>query len=322
MKHLSDGELGAIPIISMFLTLFPVDYLQNVLLKQVNKNLRLQKEREAGMGEMLRFIGIWFYMATFKGFTRNQFWSVKEIDHFDGAPVRLNDWMSKHRFDSIVSALDYMDAPRPRYVDQFFGIRQLLDAWNDNMDNKFAPSWINCLDESMSAWTSRWTCPGWMFVPRKPHPFGNEYNSICCGISGIMFRIELREGKQAPAQRVVQYQNIHSKTTGLLLRLCKPLAGRGAVVILDSGFCVLQGLIELKKIGVFASAVIKKRKYWPKYVPGDEVAIHMFDKEVGECDSLKGTLDGVAYDIFCLKHVDYVMKLMSTYGSLLFRLVP
>jgi hypothetical protein len=43
------------------------------------------------------------------------------------------------------------------------------------------------------------------------------------------------------------------------------------VVILDSGFCVLQCLVELKKIGVFASAVIKKRRYWPKYVPGEQI---------------------------------------------------
>ena len=42
----------------------------------------------------------------------------------------------------------------------------------------------------------------------------------------------------------------------------------------------------------------------------------MKDKKVGECDSLKGVLDGQNYDIFCLKEPDYVMKVMSTYGGL------
>ena len=32
----------------------------------------------------------------------------------------------------------------------------------------------------------------------------------------------------------------------------------GGLVVLASGFCVLQGLVELKKVGVFAHALIKK----------------------------------------------------------------
>eukprot|EP00957_Ditylum_brightwellii_P020742 1563810-Ditylum_brightwellii.AAC.1 len=47
----------------------------------------------------------------------------------------------------------------------------------------------------MSIWTSKWTCPGWMFVPRKPHPMGNEYHTIACGKSGILYGREIVEGK-------------------------------------------------------------------------------------------------------------------------------
>jgi len=107
------------------------------------------------------------------------------------------------------------------------------------------------------------------------------------------------------------------KTVGLLLRLCKPIYSRGFVVVLDSGFCVLKGIVELRKKGVFAAAVIKKRKYWPKHVPGAAMDEKMALKAVGECDSLAGTLDGVPYDLFVLKDAGYTMKIMSTYGSLL-----
>ena len=107
------------------------------------------------------------------------------------------------------------------------------------------------------------------------------------------------------------------KTIHLLLRLCKTLYGTGRIVILDSGFCVLQGIIELRKKGVFAGALIKKRRYWPKHVPGDMIDEHFKDKEVGSTDSLKGRLDGIHYDIFCMKEPEYVMKIMSTYGGLL-----
>jgi hypothetical protein len=90
------------------------------------------------------------------------------------------------------------------------------------------------------------------------------------------------------------------------------------VVILNSGFCVLhQGLVELKKIGVFASAVIKKCRYWPKYAPGDSINDRMKEKEIGDVDGLNGTLDGVPYNIMCMKDGDYTIKLMLTNGSTL-----
>jgi hypothetical protein len=60
------------------------------------------------------------------------------------------------------------------------------------------------------------------------------------------------------------------------------------VVILDSGFCVLQRLVELKKIGIFASAVIKKWRYWPKYVPGEQIDDQMKEKDIGDVNALNG----------------------------------
>jgi hypothetical protein len=36
--------------------------------------------------------------------------------------------------------------------------------------------------------------------PRKPWPFGNEYHTACCGLSGIMFVMEMVEGKDHPPQ--------------------------------------------------------------------------------------------------------------------------
>ena len=88
------------------------------------------------------------------------------------------------------------------------------------------------------------------------------------------------------------------------------------MVILDSGFCVLAAIIALRKQGVFSSALIKKRRYWPRYIPGDAMAEHTATQQVGDCDSFRGTLDGVPYDIFTLKEPDYIMKVMSTYGGL------
>ena len=106
------------------------------------------------------------------------------------------------------------------------------------------------------------------------------------------------EGKDHPQEIPAPPTDSKGKTIGLLLRLCKNLYSTGKVVVLDSGFCVLDGLIELRKKGVFAGALIKKRRYWPKHVPGDAIDAHFEGKEVGSTDALKGTIDNLPYNIF------------------------
>ena len=299
---------------SMFLLLFPMAWLTETMLVATNTNLVDGKEKLT-LGEFLRFLGLWFFMSTTGGFSRRDYWSQCEINVVNGAPYRLNQWMHRDRFNDILSALAFTNENPPTWKDKFWEVRQMIAAWNTHMTEIFQSSWVSCLDESMSIWSNRWTCPGWMFVPRKPHPFGNEYHSICCGVSRLMFGIELVEGKDRPINRPADPTNATGGTAGLLLRLCKPLFNTGKVVVLDSGFCVLKALITLKEMGVYAHAVIKKRRYWPKYVKGDEMDAHMADKEVGDVDIMQGKLSGIKYIYLLMKEPGFIMKLMSTYGD-------
>ena len=151
--------------------------------------------------------------------------------------------MSKQQFEDILAARTYTNVDAPDFLDQFHQVRQMIDSWNTNLEEKFSPSWITCLDESMMVWTNEF-CPGFMVVPRKPKPFGNEFQSICCCLSGILFHIKLVEGKDHPPQRPMAYEKtdgVVMKTVGLLLCMTKPIWGTGKVVIMDSGFCVLRG---------------------------------------------------------------------------------
>ena len=90
---------------------------------------------------------------------------------------------------------------------------------------------------------------------------------------------------------------------------------KGMIIILDSRFCILRAIIELKKTVVYASAFIKKCKYWPKYIDGDSIKAHSKGKEVGSVDSLPGKMHDIPFHIFVMKKPDYMMKLMSTYGT-------
>lgn len=113
-----------------------------------------------------------------------------------------------------------------------------------------------------------------------------------------MYAIEMVEGKDCPIQMGRPKFNEHGATTGLLLHLTKLLWFTGKIVIVDSGFCVLnKALIELGKKGVFALALIKKCRYWPKHIPGEEIK-HCFEPlPVGSTNRLPGKWDNIPFGI-------------------------
>ncbi|KAL7472268.1 hypothetical protein ACHAXS_012601 [Conticribra weissflogii] len=84
-------------------------------------------------------------------------------------------------------------------------------------------------------------CPGFMCVPQKPHPFGNEYHTICDGNQGraILWRAEMVEGKDRP----------------------KKEDGKWA-------FPSAQALIK------------KHGQYWPCHVPGNKIDNYLAENEL------------------------------------------
>lgn len=235
----------------LFMKFLGEEYIENVLLPRTEANM--DSPWKVTMGEFQRYLGLWLLIATYGGcHGRAEFFATTPVTERHGAPLRLNQYMSGRRFEMITNALQFTDETAPTFEDKFWEVRQMINKWNKNMTKMFHSSWVTCLDESMSIWNNKWSCPGWVFCPRKPHPFGNEYHSICCGQSGVMFKIEMVEGNDRPPELSKDPPN--KRTIGLLLRLCEDLYNRGKVVILDSGFCVLEGIIELQKRGVYAGA--------------------------------------------------------------------
>lgn len=95
----------------------------------------------------------------------------------------------------------------------------MIPAWNNNVMDVFKPGFITFLDEIMFIWFNKWTCPGWMCVPPKPHPFGNEWHDINCGLCKIIFSVELSEGRYHPKDLPKDPTNACGATCGLLLLL-------------------------------------------------------------------------------------------------------
>eukprot|EP00804_Cyclotella_cryptica_P020321 CCRYP_014042-RA/>CCRYP_014042-RA protein AED:0.41 eAED:0.46 QI:0/-1/0/1/-1/1/1/0/310 len=251
------------------------------------------------------------------GYKKMDYWSTLPFDERTyPCPYNFRKYMSLKRFDAITAALAFTDANKPTYRDNFWEVWQLIAKWNKNMADAFSPSWILCLNKSMSIWHSRWTCPGWVFCPGKPHPFGNEYHSACCGMSGLMF-VDLVEGKDRPVDLgPPEFETAIGKTGGLLLRMLKSCFNTGRYVVLNSGFCVLKALVALYEKGIYAGALIKKHQYWPALVPGKAMDKRFAGKSPGECEAITGTLNASPYFIWGMKEPDYVMRIMATGGVL------
>ena len=194
-------------------------------------------------------------------------WEVPSLAHRDTifGPLHQSRLSAVHLsvlvfgcHDRMSSALQFtLDNP-PVFVDMVWEVCAMITAWNSNMNQQFSLGYVNCLDESMSLWTNQFTCPGFMFVPSKPWPFGNEYHLVCCCLSGIMWGINLVEGKERLNELGKKEWDEIGPIIGLLLLMLASIFNLCFMVILDSGFCVLKAIIELCKKGVFASALIKK----------------------------------------------------------------
>ena len=92
------------------------------------------------------------------------------------------------------------------------------------MAEQFNLSWINVLDEGIIQCFNKYT-PGFMCVGHKPHPFGNKIQTICCGLTPILWRSQIVEGKYRPHQLDKMENNELGKTTSLMLRICRPMFG-------------------------------------------------------------------------------------------------
>ena len=112
----------------------------------------------------------------------------------------------------------------------------------------------------MSVWMNKFTCPGFVFCPRKPHLKGNEYHTICFGESGIMYVWEIVEGMDHPiTMRQPEFESsTNMKTVGIIIRLTRLRSITGKAVITEIVFCVLKGLLEIMQRRVYGSVLIKR----------------------------------------------------------------
>ena len=268
------------------------------------------------------YFALMFAMTLFKHDDKRVFWSG---DHSDEGKfmnlfqpkLKFNKYMGRIRFEFIAKHLKLCsESFKPINRDPLWETRPLISAFNSNMRNNYFASDTVCIDESMHKLSMLYV-PAAVFVMRKFTTRGNEYHTIADGLK-ILFHMELVEGKSRPHwMGPKEFDVMYGKTTGLLLRIVRyaGLEGSGRIIILDSGFQVLQALIELRKVGLYGSAIIKWKGNWPKGVDGDLMESEAMKLMTGESAAMKGTKNGVPFYLWVLRDSMYVLKFMTTYGS-------
>ena len=114
-----------------------------------------------------------------------------------------------------------------------------------------------------------------MFVPHKPHPFGNKYHTIACALYKVIDCVEIVERKDRLRETGRKEFDEKGDKEGLLIWVYNTPWSMGKVVARYSGFCVLEEIILMVKKGVFGSKLVKKWRYYPKLVSSKEIIQHM-----------------------------------------------
>jgi Transposase IS4 len=115
-------------------------------------------------------------------------------------------FMSRQRLEKIRTLLRLTFDNPPAYKDHFWVVWQLIAERNKIMTAKFLLGRVACLNKTIFIWTNKYTCPGFVCVPRKTHLFGSNFHRIYCGVTQ-------HKDKDAPAGHTTEEKG---KTTGLL----------------------------------------------------------------------------------------------------------
>ena len=122
--------------LELFLDLFPIDFLNEVLFLKMNNLLKYPMDP----GEFIKWIGCWVYMGYWDGISnRKKWWSTPEPTISEGASLRINKYISRKIFEGILSSIRYIDRNNVEYNDGLFHMHQMEEAWNTKIAEEFHP---------------------------------------------------------------------------------------------------------------------------------------------------------------------------------------
>ena len=152
---------------------------------------------------------------------RASLWSADSGSKYIPAPnLGTRTGMSRERYDTIQQHLVWSKRPPHRAEEvssetyRWMLVADFVTNINDHRKKYFMPSFIICVDESISRWYGlggHWInmgLPMYVAFDRKPED-GCEIQNACCGKSGIMMQLRLvrTAAGEVNVERVAQEQD-------------------------------------------------------------------------------------------------------------------
>ena len=209
--------------------------------------------------EMRRFVGIIFAMTVCPMSNIAEYWKVEDDGLFLASRFYQKLHMSLTRFNIIRKY--WAIGPAPRGAKTFDAIRPLFDMFNEAAASVFQCGTHVVIDESTSGWHGKDEKradgpPALTHMKGKPEAVSFMIKNVCDVHSGVIFAIELQEGKEEMSKRKFAAQG-EKPTTACVLRLMESLAGSGVILHGDSWFASLNTLQKRKQMGIYFVGLIK-----------------------------------------------------------------
>ena len=251
-------------------------------------------------------------MQAAAGVSRSELWSNK--DAWVGVRIDLSPYMAERRFKALLTCLRLTAKPRTSFPDKFHDVRELQDDFNAHMLRRFFPGTLLCLD----ATTTHTSVPGYVDAKRKAHPPGSLYYALADAETSMIFKVELKEGHDRPLQLGPLPYAANGQAGGRLRRMTQNLKGKDHLVYVILDLCPVDALVDMAKDGIYAACMVKKKKKrgWPRLVPGSECEAFLKGQPVGELHCRRGTISDIAVNLFAVNHGRYIHQVLATYGCM------
>ena len=209
-EHRVKNELRPI---DFFMASFPKEQLK-FMVEHTSASLTSCGKAPTTTGEILKWFGVTMLMTRFEFGCRASLWSEESGSKYvPAANLGTRTGMSREQYDTIQQHMAWSFQPRQRpegmssETHRWMLVDGFVTRFNDHRKKYFMPTFIICVDESISRWYGlggHWInmgLPMYVAIDRKPED-GCEIQNACCGKTGIM--MQLRLVRTQAGERAVQ----------------------------------------------------------------------------------------------------------------------
>lgn len=247
--------------------MYPPNHLIHIV-KLTNVLFKEEQQPSTIRQEILKFFGVLILITRFEFNKRSDLWSNEATSKYIPAASFGQTGMTRKRFDILFETIRFSKQPKKRPLNtsseeyRWTLVDDFINAFNLHRQEKFSPSHLICVDESISRWYGlggSWInegLPCYVAIDQKPEN-SCEIQNAACGVSGVMLQLKVVKNKE---NDYMDNSNDREKLLHgckILKKLVEPWWHSNRIVCADSYFASVGTTEELGRLGLRLISVIK-----------------------------------------------------------------